>query len=191
MLVSYPDFADAVCACLQVGKNCKIGKSDMLSAFRNLGISPRNWKWLVLKAKSPFDNKWYFFVDKCLPFGAAISCSHFQRLSNAISHLVGARVQFYPINYLDDFLFVGISTEECDGQMQVFLTICNKIRFPVSLEKMYWSCTLLTFLGFLLNSCEQTVSVPADKISKALNLISEFLQSKKVTVKMLQHLTVN
>ena len=35
--VRYPDFMDAVQLCLKEGVNCKMGKSDMSSAFRNLG----------------------------------------------------------------------------------------------------------------------------------------------------------
>ena len=86
--VKYPDFNKAIQLCLRQGKNCKIAKSDMQSAFRNLGMKKRDWKFLVMKATSPLDGKTYYFVDKCLPFGASISCSHFQRFSNAIKHIV-------------------------------------------------------------------------------------------------------
>ena len=54
-----------------------IGKSDMRSAFRNLGMKKSQFSLLVMKAKSPLDGKIYFFIDKCLPFGASISCAHF------------------------------------------------------------------------------------------------------------------
>ena len=36
--VTYCDFADAIKLCLKAGKHCKLSKSDMKSAFRNLGI---------------------------------------------------------------------------------------------------------------------------------------------------------
>ena len=86
--VHYPDFSEAILLCIAAGMNCNIAKSDMRSAFRNLGLNRKSWPWLVLMAKSPLDGKLYYFADKCLPFGAAISCSHFQRFSNAIAHLV-------------------------------------------------------------------------------------------------------
>ena len=38
--VAYPDFMEVVKLCWKAGKNCKIGKSDMTSAFRQLGIAP-------------------------------------------------------------------------------------------------------------------------------------------------------
>ena len=36
--VKYCDVTDAVKLCLQAGRGCKISKSDMKSAFRNLGV---------------------------------------------------------------------------------------------------------------------------------------------------------
>ena len=69
--VQYPDFNEAVQLCIKEGKFCHIAKSDMKSAFRNLGIKKSHWKYLVMKAKSPRDGKIYYFVDKYLPFGAS------------------------------------------------------------------------------------------------------------------------
>ena len=101
--VAYPDFNKAVQLCILTGKSCKIAKSDMKSAFRNLGIKKSDWKFLVMKATSPVDGLTYYFVDKCLPFGASISCSHFQRFSNAVKHIVQWRTKKDLVNYLDDF----------------------------------------------------------------------------------------
>ena len=112
-------------------------------------------------------------MDKCLPFGASISCSHFQRFSDAIAHIVRFRVRITigPINYLDDYLFLGITSIDCDNQVSVFLWVCEKIRFPVSEEKTEWSCTNLTFLGFLIDTIKQIVAIPTDKVQLAIDLI--------------------
>ena len=72
--VQYPDFNEAIQLCLKAGKSCKIAKSDIKPAFRNLGIRRQDWKFLIMKAVSPVNGKTYYFVDKCLPFGASISC---------------------------------------------------------------------------------------------------------------------
>ena len=49
------------------GKNCNISRSDAKSAFRNLCMRPEDWWLLIMKAKSPFDGKFYFFIDKGAP----------------------------------------------------------------------------------------------------------------------------
>ena len=86
--VQYPSFDDAVRLCHATGVGYKLAKSDFRSAFCNAPLKREVWKWVVLMAKSPFDQKEYFFVDKCLPFGTAISCAVFQAISDAITHIV-------------------------------------------------------------------------------------------------------
>ena len=76
--VAYPDFSKAIKLCEVAGRNCKIAWSDMRSAFRNLSMRKSQWRFLIMMARSPIDGKIYYFVDKCMPFGASISCSHFQ-----------------------------------------------------------------------------------------------------------------
>ena len=71
--VKYPDFDEAVKLCLQEGVNCKIGKSDMSSAFRHVPMKKSQWWLLVMKAVHLVTGKWYYFVDKCLPFGCFIA----------------------------------------------------------------------------------------------------------------------
>ena len=150
--VNYPDFNEAIQLCIEAGVGCKLGKSDMSAAFRNLGMSRHSWPFMILKAESPFDRKTYYFMDKCLPFGVAISCSHFQRVSNAIAHFVQYRSKCKTVNYLDNFLFMVLLRLLCNSQLWVFLDVCDAIHFPVSMEKTYWATTTLTFFGFLHHS---------------------------------------
>ena len=187
--MKYVDFSEAIRLCLNAGPNCKIGKSDIQSAFRNLGVKPELFKILLLKAVSPFDGKTYFFIDKCLPFGHSISCNLFQRVSDCIAHIVRHRNHGnHPINYLDDFLFAAFIKSLCDYYIRNFLQVCSEIKFPVSLEKTFWGTEFLVFLGLLINTVEQQVSIPADKIDRAKKLVMEMLTSRKTTVHKMQRL---
>ena len=186
--VKYPDFNNAIQLCLREGRGCKIAKSDMKSAFRNLGIKRDHWRFLIMKAVSPLDGRTYYFVDKCLPFGASISCSHFQRLSNAVRHIVQFRTKKSLVNYLDDYMFADMLNLLCNNQVRTFLQVCDEIAFPVSLEKTFWSTTKLVFLGLLIDTINQCVCIPVDKISKAVDLIESVLLKKsgKATLNQLQ-----
>ena len=188
--VSYPDFAEAIMICVEEGVNCNISHSDMRSAFHNLGIWLADWFLLIMKAVSPLDGKTYYFIDKCLPFGAAISCSHFQRFSNSVAHIVSKKTGKKLVNYLDDYLFIQALRLLCNLQVKQFLEICRIINFPVSMEKIFWVTNHLTFLGFLIDTLNQVVCIPDDKILRALSLIREVINkdSKKVTLKQLQKL---
>ena len=186
--VKYPDFNDAIQLCIHEGKSCNIAKSDMKSAFRNLGIMKKHWKFLVMKAVNPQDGRTYYFVDKCLPFGASISCSHFQRFSNAVRHIVQWRTKKNLVNYMDDFLFADLKKLLCNQQVQEFLKVCQEMCFPVSMEKTFWGTTKLVFLGQLIDTINQWVCIPVEKVKKAVELIESILvkRSKKVTLNQLQ-----
>ena len=186
--IKYPDFSEAIKLCLREGKGCCIAKSDMSSAFRNLGMSPNDYCFLIMKAESPLDGKTYYFVDKCLPFGASISCSHFQRVSNAVAYLVRHRTRRNLVNYLDDYFFAALLKLLCNRQVDTFLKVCQEISFPVSMEKTFWGTTTLTFLGFLIDTLNQLVLIPLEKLDRTINLIDTMLSKKKATVHQIQKL---
>ena len=123
-----------------------------------------------------------------MPFGAAINCSHFQWFSNAIAHLVKFRTKRDLVNYLDDFLFAALMRLICNRQLQTFLDICSKVKFPVSMEKTHWVTNLITFLGFLIDTMRQLVMVPIEKLNKAKEMITKMMESKhsKATVLQIQ-----
>ena len=110
--VQYKDFEQAIRRCLEeleLGNICYLGKSDLTSAFRILGIRPDDWCWLVMKAEHPITGTIYYFVDKCLPFGHAISCALFQKMSDAMEWVFRYKSSKESINYLDDFFLCRCS----------------------------------------------------------------------------------
>ena len=180
----YPDFFDAIELCIKEGRCCYIGHSDFKAAFRNLRISRLHWQYLVMAVISPLNGKLKYFFDKCLPFGAAISCYHFQNVSDAIAFLVSFRMKKPLINYLDDFLFAALWKAICNSQIRIFLDICDSINFPVAEDKTFWGTTQLQFLGFLIDTIRQLILIPVDKVAKGLNMITFIInkKSKKMTI---------
>ena len=132
-----------------------------------------------------------YFIDKCLPFGASISCSHFQRLSNALRHIVQVLEQTFNsmTNYLDDFLFIHWIRSYCNKLMRSFIKVCDDINLPISPEKTEDASPKMIFLGMLLNGRLFTVMVPEEKRNKALHLLQKFCSKKKATVKEIEVLT--
>ena len=129
-----------------------LGKTDLSSAFRVLPLLISCICWLVMFTQDPTDGKWKYFVDKCLPFGASISCSHYQRFLNALKHILEVRTGKKAItNYLDDFLFVALTRLWCNNMIQKFLELCRELHLPVALEKTEWSSTMVVFLGILMD----------------------------------------
>ena len=153
--VKYKDLDHAISCCFQWAeeingiKKIFYSKSDVQSAFRLVPLKRKCWKWLIFKAINPSTGKICYFTDKCLPFGRSISCSHFQKFSNAIRHILEVKIR-RPLsitNYLDDFLFVGKTVRICNQMMSYFLTICNRLGVPISRKKLNGLLQLSLSLG--------------------------------------------
>ena len=70
-----------------------------------------------------------------------------------------------------------------------FLKMCEDLRLPVAEEKTEWEAEMVVFLGILLDGRRLVLSIPIDKQQKALRLLNELTDKKKITVKQLQVLT--
>ena len=173
------------------GEKIFFAKTDVQSAFRVLPLKIRCIRWLVMKAVNPLNGQTCYFVEKCLPFGSSISCSHFQRFSNALKHIyqykigVGKTVT----NYLDDFLFIAKLLRLCNQYVNTFLEVCSQIGVPIAENKTEWASLRIVFLGMLLDGSRWLISVPAEKVNKAVNMLQSIISKRSATIKELQGLT--
>ena len=196
----YNDLDHAVDNCLKllrrVGKDETIffAKTDVRSAFRLIGISPEDFCWLILMAEHPTTNERWYFVDKCLPFGASISCAIFQAFSDSLAHILRVWTQRAGqdpdclTNYLDDFLFLSYMKSLCDELVKRFLTICEMVRCPIAEEKTEWGNQFMTFLGILLDGRSHLLAIPEAKRIKTANLLKGILSRKTATIKDIQRI---
>ena len=165
--VKYNNINIAVANSLNINKSpLYYGKTDLLNAFRILPLSRKSWKWLLMKAEHPGTGETRYFFDKCLPFGSSISCSHFQRFSNAIKYLVeklGKGAVKKIINYLDDFLFIGRTIDECNELINSFMEICKRLNIPVAKEKTAFGDSQVVFLGILLDGEHFVLAIPEER----------------------------
>ena len=193
--VKYRDLDHTVATCIKLmwnkpinAKSIYYSKTDAKSTFRMLPVKVGHRCWLVMCVEHPITGKKKYFVDKCLPFGASISCALFQKFSDALQFLVEFRIQitFCITNYLDDFLFVAWFKSVCDWMMKQFLKLCAKIGCPIALEKMEWGMTVIMFLDILLDGEKFCSAIPQDKSIKATNQLTASVNKKKMIVKDLQ-----
>ena len=196
--VKYKDLDHAVRNCIQLitSRNGTVqihfAKSNLKNAFRLAPVSPLQHFLLLSKAVNPLNGRTMYFVKKCLPFGASISCSLFQKFSDSLQFLVEniAGRKLVIRNYLDDYLFLYDSEHVCNGLVSLFLSVCEHIGCPVSLDKTQFASKSIQFLGVELNGASHTLRVPEDKRRKAVHLINWILAQKgKATVKLIQRLT--
>ena len=107
--VHYCTFDEAVRICLREAISCKWGNQIRPQPSEIWELKKSDWPLLIIKAKNPDDGENLLFVNKCLPFGAAISCTHFQCFLDAVAHIVQGKTGKKLINYLDDYFICGIA----------------------------------------------------------------------------------
>ena len=67
----------------------------------------------------------------------------------------------YLQNYLDDFLVMGPpNSPACQLQLDACLATCKHLGVPIAAEKTEGPSSCITYLGFLLNTAELTISLP-------------------------------
>ena len=72
--------------------------------------------------------------------------------------------------------------------VNTFMQICSPINFPINKEKTCWPTTKLVFLGLLLDTVNQLILLPQEKVMAGRRLLVRFLNKKKITLRELQQL---
>ena len=105
-----------------------------------------------MKAYHPVTGQEFFFVDKNLPYGAGISCSIFQRFSNALKHIIKTTTgrPYSCCNYLDDYLFCGPTKQNANLLVRTFVERTKEIGLTVAEEKTEFGTPRIIFLGILI-----------------------------------------
>ena len=76
------------------------------------------------------------------------------------------------LHYVDDYLFIGApASDQCQRLLSTMREICAELGVPRASEKEVGPITRLIFLGIMLDSVAQTLSLPAGKSQEILDLL--------------------
>ena len=183
--VAYAPFDKAVRICLDLGVGCRIGKLDFDSAFRIFPISGLDLPLLGFRLDE------LYYVNSSMAFGCRSSCRIFEVFSTAIDWLIRNKANTEAVtHYLDDFLLGHRNHRGCSRLMNLFTALTNFIGAPLSPEKTEGPTTCLVFLGLRIDTLEQTVSIPKEKLAEALVLINSVIETKtkSITIRKVQQI---
>ena len=183
--VEYETLDTCVDIIAKIGVGCVMSKCDIENAFRILKVNRSDYKFTGFS----FDGKIYW--DKNLPFGLSISCQVFEELSKAIQWILKVKLKVkYVSHILDDYMFFGVPhTKQCENSLKAFLLLADSLGLPIKESKTFYPCTKLELHGITVCTETMTMSLPKDKVDKAIALISNMLSCSKTTVKQIQVIT--
>ena len=90
------------------------------------------------------------------------------------------------IVYLDDFLVIGATREECQLAYDTLLLI--DLGFTLSEHKLVPPTQRLTFLGVELDTMAGTMTLPADKLAELHTVVLQCQNKQRASKKQLQRL---
>ena len=190
--VKYDDLDQAVRSSLQLKLDTIFyAKTDVSNAFKLVPLNRWSWRWCVMAAEHPEmgETKWFF--DKTLPFGSSMSCTVFQAFSECLKHIAEYYVRGIAVKilcYLDDFICIAMTEEDCEYAVSQFLKICEHVGVPIVIEKTVWPTTRIEFLGIILDGRHKIMCIPENKRNRAIHTLVTMINSKKATVKVLESL---
>ena len=162
-----------------------MGKVDVKSAFRTVGVHPAHWPLLAYEWEGPDGAKQYYTDTRC-PFGLRCSPEIFCRLSHAVRAILTARGHEATIVYVDDFLLLAATAQGCRMAMDALLALLRELGFAISENKILGPDQTMVFCGLQLctNTDGQgtmTVTVPQEKLRKAETLAAALAERTHIT----------
>ena len=174
---------DQVCnKILELGQGTSMAKTDVKSAFRIVPIHPGDRELLGLNWNDSL------FIDTTLPFGLRSAPKIFNAIADAAQFIGIQEGIRFMTHYLDDFLILGRTGEECEKSLVLFQNVCNKLGIPLAPEKTAGPSTALEFLGIIIDTGNLTIRLPDRKKRDLQQIIAELSRRKSATKEELQSL---
>lgn len=150
---------------------------DLKDAYFLVSINKHHRKMLRFEWKSQL----YEFNVLC--FGICTAPFVFTKLMKPVLKYLRSQ-GLISVNYLDDFLLVGQSYDECVYNVSTTMNTLHSLGFVINSNKSQITPkTECKFLGFIFNTKNMTLYLPEEKKQRILYKTTEFLKLKKCTIR--------
>ena len=123
-----------------------------------------------------------------LPYGGRRASGIFHCLTQVVKCMMARRGYKAIVVYLDDFLVIGASLAECLEIFNCLLELLQNLGFSISLKKVVLPTQCLIFLGVLIDTISQSMSLPHDKLVALQELLLSFQHQLRASKRQLQGL---
>ena len=178
-LLTLPSIDNITNKVRQLGKGSHLYKVDITRAFRHIKIDPRDYHLLGLRHEN-------YFIDTCLPFGYRYGSAIFQRISDAVRHIMTSR-RYDVINYVDDVIGFELPSKSNEA-FHYLQDLLKKLGFSLNEKKIVKPQTKVSCLGVEVDTVNFTVAVPPDKMEKIKEICYGWVGRKKCRKNELQSL---
>ena len=167
----------------QLGQRTFLAKVDVKSAYRIVPVNPEDRMLLGVQWGGGT------FLDTRLPFGLRSAPIIFTALADALEWIVKQQGIRFLYHYLDDYITLGAPhSTECQANLSILTECCSRLGVPIAQEKCEGPTTCLTFLGIEIDTGALELRLPADKLTRVRNIVTEWLGKKAARRRELESL---
>ena len=151
-----------------LGRGAHLYKIDISRAFRHIKVDPLDYDLLGLHWR-------HIYINTCVRFGSRHGSQIFQRISDAVRHIM-RRHGHKVINYVDDYVGFGVPSD-ARASYDLLYDLLQKLVPPA---------TLITCLGVEINTITGTIAIPADKLRQICDTVKQWKHRKRCSRRQLQ-----
>lgn len=159
---------------------------DIAAAYRSILVHPTQWDFQGVSWN--IEGQQRYLVDTHICFGLRCAPYLFTQVSNFVLRCLKRRGFLNCLVYLDDFLVMGNSRQECESAQLTLLSILRSLGLDVAWKKCVSPRQIITYLGVTFNSIDMTVSLPPEKIRVMQEEIKFFIGRSRASKKQIQRL---
>jgi hypothetical protein len=171
---------DAISTIKKCGEGAVLCKTDIVDAFKLIPIKPDLWHFHGIS----WNGHYYFFKRLC--FGSRSSPKIFTLLSAAIHWIATTNYGIpYLLYLLDDFLAIISKSHDGHRNMALMTHVFGILNIPIHPDKTIGPVTSIVFLGIQLDSVQMQASLPKDKVTRIIELLTDSCTRKSITKRKL------
>ena len=159
---------------------CNIG---LHSAYLSVPIHPVDYKTTGLQFR---DESLTYLVDHRIPIGCNKGPMICHCLNESVKRVMARKGFEGILAYLDDFLCVADSYEECCKMQHMLLSLWIKLGFQVSWKKVTGVSQIVECLGITIDTTSCCASLSEEKIRVLFSKLHSFQNKKRPSEKQLQ-----
>lgn len=181
--LSYVTIDDAIREIVKQGRGSLMCKVDISDAFKIVPILPTQYHLYCIRWE---DNYYYY---QTLSFGCRSSPKIFDQVSQAICWIAENNYKIACIfHFLDDFLTIDHPSFIAERTMALLNLIFKRLNIPLAKHKTAGPCTVVEYLGIILDSDKMEARLPRDKVERILQLLTSFACKTSCTKRQLLQL---
>lgn len=160
-----------------IEKNCYMASVDLKDAFFSVPIYSEHQKYL----KFTHRDQLYKFIS--MPNGYGPAMRVFTKLLKVpFSYL--RSLKHISVVYVDDTYLQGETLKDCIHNVQDTVKVLRKLGFTIHIDKSIFEPKQeITFLGFVFNSVNMTITLTKEKKQKIYVMSNEILDSNSQTIR--------